>query len=534
MKNTKRIIMIALAMVMGLSTALTGCAKKSGEPEAGKSKEIAGLNKTGYPIVKEKVNLKMAASRRSDVKDFNELKFFKQLEEKTNVHIDWISIPDEGWKEKLGLMFAGNDLPDAFFGNWALTDNDVVKYSSQGMLAPIDKLIDEYAPNIKKHLSDNPDYKKLLTTPDGKIYSLPVIDESYFHTSDALFINKNWLDKVGMKAPTTPDELYNVLKAFKGKDLNGNGKDDEIPMSFRFNDGQRGLYSMFGAFGLLDARDHIAMDGDKVIFTANRPEYKEAIKYFNKLFSEGLIDQESFTHDNKVMVSKQQSKPAFLGATLAWSRTAFSPAINDSEFIAIEPLKGPKGQLWNRVPFGLRGKGAFTITSSNKNPEVTMRWIDQMYDSKTSYESNQGLIGELLKENPDGTIETLKLDQKLVDQYKANIPGASTISAISKEFAGKIVPPASMIEKRAIDELYKPFFPKTIYPLVFFSQEETEKLATLNTDIINYVDQMYAKWMLKGGIDQEWDEYTKKLKQMGVDELVKIKQAAYDRYKNAK
>lgn len=532
MKSTKKMLCLALAMTMGLSTVLVGC--KSGEKEAAKTTVSTSFNKTGYPISKEKVNLKMAASRRSDIKNFNEIKFFKDIEEKTNVHVEWNSIQDEAWKEKLGLMFASNDLPDAFYGNWALTDIDILKYSQQGQLIPLEKLINDYAPNVKKILDSNPDYKKLLTAPDGHIYGLPVIDEGYYHTTDALMINKKWLNAVGMQVPTTPEEFYNVLKAFKGKDLNGNGKNDEMPMSFRFDHNTNGIYSMFGAFGLLDSRDHIVMDGDKVVFTANKPEYKEAIKYFHKLFAEGLIDPESFTHDNKVMTSKQMNNPPIVGVSMAWSPVSFNADISKSEYIGIPPLKGPKGQLWNEQPFGLRGKGAFAITSACKTPEVAIRWADEMYDPKTSFIANQGLIGELVKENSDGTFELVNVDKATGDKFRANIPSASCISAITKDFAAKIKPAPATTEKRKLDELYKPYFPKTIYPLVFFTQEENERIATLNTDIKNYADQMYAKWMLKGGIDEEWDAYVAKLKQMGVDDLVKIKQDAYDRYKKAK
>lgn len=532
MKKTKKLVCLALALVMGVSAALVGCGKS--KDTAVQIKEVEGFNKTGYPIVKDKMDLKMAASRRSDVKDFNELKFFKDIEAKTNVHVDWDSIPDEGWKEKLGLKFASNDLPDAFYGNWALTDIDVLKYGQQGMLIPLEKLIDDYAPNLKKILDAKPEYKKLITAPDGHIYALPVIDESYYHTTDALFINKKWLDKVGMQVPTTPEELYNVLKAFKGKDLNGNGKDDEIPMSFRFNNATNGIYSLFGAFGMLDNRDHIVMDGDKVVFTADKPEYKEAIKYFNKLFEEGLIDQEAFTHDNKVMTSKQQSKTPILGVTMAWSPASFTTDFDNCEYVPVAPLKGPKGQLWNAIPFGLRGKGAFAITSAAKHPEVAMRWANEMYDSKTSYQSNMGLIGEILKENADGTVEFEKLDKETTDKYKANIPGASCISAITEDFAKKIIAPRSSQEKKKVDDFYKPYLPKNSYPLAFLTPEENEKMATLNTDIIQYVDQMYAKWMMKGGIDGEWDGYVAKLKQMGLEEFLKIKQDAYDRYKKAK
>lgn len=71
-----------------------------------------------------------------------------------------------------------------------------------------------------------------ITAPDGNIYALPSINDCY-HCSMAqkMWIYKPWLDKLGLDVPTTTDELYTVLKAFKDKDPNGNGKADEVPLT---------------------------------------------------------------------------------------------------------------------------------------------------------------------------------------------------------------------------------------------------------------------------------------------------------------
>ncbi len=75
-------------------------------------------------------------------------------------------------------------------------------------------------------------YKDLITAPDGNIYALPQVNECYHCMyQQRMWIYKPWLDKLGLKMPTTTDEFYEVLKAFKTKDPNGNGKADEIPLS---------------------------------------------------------------------------------------------------------------------------------------------------------------------------------------------------------------------------------------------------------------------------------------------------------------
>ena len=117
----------------------------------------------------------MAAKSRHN-KNFADLEFFQRLEQETGVHIEWNMSSEDGWKEKKGLLFAG-ELPDAFYGQGILSDVDVIKYGNQGMLIPLNDLIDKHAPNVKKLLEENPEYKKQLTAPDGNIYSLPSLTE---------------------------------------------------------------------------------------------------------------------------------------------------------------------------------------------------------------------------------------------------------------------------------------------------------------------------------------------------------------------
>ena len=118
---------------------------------------------------------------------------------------------EDGWDEKKGLLFAG-ELPDAFYGQGILTDVDVIKYASQGILIPLEDMIEEYCPNISK-LLENEEYRKALTAPDGHIYCLPSLTELSPKTHEKLFINKTWLDQLGLPLPTTLEEFEETLKA---------------------------------------------------------------------------------------------------------------------------------------------------------------------------------------------------------------------------------------------------------------------------------------------------------------------------------
>ena len=126
------------------------------------------------------------------------------------------------------------ELPDAIF-DAGYTDYDLLKLAKDGTIIPLEDLIEKYMPNSKKVLEKAPEYKSMITAPDGHIYSFPWIEElgsgkeSIHSVNDFPWINMEWLNKLGLKMPTTTEELKQVLIAFKTKDPNGNGKADEIP-----------------------------------------------------------------------------------------------------------------------------------------------------------------------------------------------------------------------------------------------------------------------------------------------------------------
>ena len=109
-----------------------------------------------------------------------------------------------------------------FFGG-RLTSADEVNYGTQGLLAPLNPLIEANAPNLQKLLREQPAIAQSITTPDGNIYALPGITAG-FGLYPKLWLNKVWLEALGMDEPKTTDELYDVLEAFKTQDPTATAK----------------------------------------------------------------------------------------------------------------------------------------------------------------------------------------------------------------------------------------------------------------------------------------------------------------------
>ena len=123
-------------------------------------------------------------------------------------------------------MASTGTLPDAVIGEAYLDSN-------YELFAPLDVLIDQYAPHVAARIAEREDYQRALKSPDGKIHALPNGDEStQIRIPTHTWINKAWLDKLGLDMPTNTEELKEVLIAFRDEDPNGNGIADEIPFAF--------------------------------------------------------------------------------------------------------------------------------------------------------------------------------------------------------------------------------------------------------------------------------------------------------------
>ncbi|MCV9888763.1 ABC transporter substrate-binding protein [Metabacillus halosaccharovorans] len=533
-RNNKKKMSIVLALGLSASLALTGCSSS----ESGKeSKETAvAFNESGLPIVEEEVTLNFVSPKQPLAPDYSEMVIFDRLQEATNVSIKWNNIPGDGYQEKKNLLLASGDLPDAFYAS-GFTDQDLMQHGQSGTIIPLEDLIDKYAPNLKKLFEERPELKQIVTAPDGHIYSLPRAEEmDLVGMPNIMFINQTWLDKLGLEMPTTLEEYHDVLKAFKEKDPNGNGKQDEIGLTFWFNGWCGNEGDLIGLFGLPDApfeADHRIVRDGKVIYAATQPEFKEAIAYYHQWVKEGLIDPEVVTQDTAQLFAKGKTEDPTLGSFIWWEDTEVVGTDRVDDYAILPPLKGKDGEVVvGRSNYSEYGRDAFVITSANENPEITMRWADQLYEPKMSAQINWGPIGEIYEEDENGMLVNKELPEGVaMGELRQKVaPGGPFV--VLKEHFGTVVDMEPRAKERLdiLEKYYKPHMVEENYPQIFFSAEELEKINTIEPEIKEFVKQKEAQWLVEGGIEEEWDEYVEQLEAMGLNELMEVYQTGLDRF----
>ncbi|MFH5185293.1 extracellular solute-binding protein [Paenibacillus sp. TAB 01] len=524
MKRLRKLAATA-AVTAVLPIAILGCQSQPNQGPEQAQKD--GVNPAGFPVVKDKITLKGFARKDAQLGDYAQMALWKQLEEKTNIHVDWVTPAPQDATEKVNLAIASGDLPD-FFIKGVISPQDLTKYGSQGILIPLEQLIDNYAPNLKAVLGKRPEVKSAITSPDGHIYTLPrIIDDGVFGVPRFPMLNMAWLNKAGMKVPQTSDELYQVLEAFKEKDLNGNGKPDEIPYTAHNMDwAMRGLEGMFGLNRNLDYYANVD-ESNKVHLWVTDDKYKQLLEYAHKLYADGLIDKEIFTQTDQLYLGK-----------LASNRVGFTPLLSSqnagkfaNDYKGIVPLKGPDGdQLWNMRQDVNFGGAKAVITKANKHPEATMRMFDYFYsDEGAMLMYMGGQEGDTYSQSADGKF---KYKPEIMNSSKGLVVelGARTIWPGGFElgyYTEKHVRPMMEGTSRPEDfETVKNYLPKNYHPMPLLAKEKHEQITAIRTDMDTYIKEMQAKFILGDVPISDWGKYTDTLKKMGIEKLEGMYQEA--------
>lgn len=514
----KKMICMTIAVAVIAGTAFAAGAT---EEAAATTVEVA---ESGYPITSEPITLRVFAPQGPGYPPHDEMPFFQDLEERTNVFIEWMLVPSQSVDEKRNLVLASGDYPDMFMAS-GLTPLDEVNYGGQGVLLPLNELIDEWTVSIKGILEQYSWVKDVITTPDGNIYALPsLVANPHVQVRDKMWINRTWLANLGLDVPETTEELYDVLKAFKTQDPNGNGRADELPMSFLMND----FGSLFGSWGVLENEHYLMVRDGEVIFTPAQEEYREGITFFNRLYAEDLLDEETFTQDGTQLRAKGRAEDQLLGLTLTnWIGMVGDDRVDD--FKMIPPFEGPGGdRLWNRNVNFMVAKGRFAITNVNAYPEATMRWLDYAFSDEGAMEFRFGREGEAWEWNDEGKwVFTTGNRDELNEILRSECPTLDTNGFFL--FERKAMDDLNVYLIRLVEQNYEPYWPDEIYPSVYFDKETLEQLNVLQSGIEAYVDQMKARFITgDASIDTDWDRYLATLENMGLSEMMEIYQSGYE------
>lgn len=539
---TRKFLINGLLLLV-LTISLSACSGDEKAEGAGEDYEPIVTDAGQFPIVEEEVTLDILIPSNALVKDFETNEFTKEYEKKTGVHINWEVIPEEGAKEKLNLILTSGDYPDVIM-DMGVTPAQMRAYGDKGVFLSLNDLIDDYGIQTKKMFEDMPIVEDGVTTPEGEIYALPQVNECFHCTMpQKMWIYKPWLDKLGLDMPTTTEEFHEVMKAFKTEDPNGNGKADEIPLSGMKNSWQEKIAGfLMNPF----IYSEMYVENGEIIVPWDKPEWKEGLEYLASMYDEELIYTGSFTQDME-QYKKLGENPGepILGAA-ASSVPSFFVSVDDlsddtrfSDYEAVPPLKGPDGnQVTLYEPNPVTRPAEFIITNKAEHPDVALRWADAMYEESITKRS---VIGRKGIEWDDANEGDIGLNGEPATWTKISNDGGphnahwdqTGPSLRTRDFRSGAATPEGHQEVALWNatEKHEPYIPDTVEPVppLFFSEEQSKEMAKIEETLLDYVDEMTAKF-ITGDVDlkKDWDKYIENLKSIGIDKYVEINQTAYD------
>ncbi|MBB3112142.1 putative aldouronate transport system substrate-binding protein [Paenibacillus phyllosphaerae] len=450
--------------------------------------------------------------------------------ELTNISLNNVAPAGGEEKQAYNLMLASGSLPDLI----SYYISDLNSIGSEDALAPLNEYIDKFAPNFKKFLEENEDVRKAITAADGNIYTIPSVADGT--ASTGWFIRQDWLDKLNLQSPTTVDQYYEVLKAFRDQDPNGNGKKDEVPYMQRDN--------VVGAYSLLplwDAYHSFYIKENKIVFGPYEDQFEIGISNIAKWYAEGLIDKEIYTRA-KARETLLGNNTA--GSTHDWfaSTSNFNNSLKDQvPGLNLIPFAPPASSSGKVFEVGKRAKltgFGWGISANSKHIEEAVKYFDFWWTEEGRRMFNFGIEDQsykLVDGKPIFTEEVLSqpaVNGYLVEAYGAQLTkiGAWQDFSYEEQWTNEIALKGIKLyqDNNLISSDY------TLPPLSF-TQEEQERITDLKGQIDTYFAEKAQKWVMGGEeVASNFAAYKDELKKLGVDEYIQIYNDAYTRYLNMK
>lgn len=533
----RRLMAAAMAAVM-LTGTLAGCSAKSETSGTEAAKGEAGASQAQTEETLEGSLVSKEPKEFTVFLNFNNMPFdsnwqvWQEAAKRTNVSLKGtISLSNSNEEEAFNLMMSSGNLADII---GYVDASSLEKLGRDGGMIPLNDLIKEHAPNIQKVLDEDSRFRQTAYSLDGNIYQIPKNQE--LKAAEFWWIRQDWLDKLNLKAPTTVDELHDVLYAFRNEDPNGNGLKDEIPLFDRAGWKQPDEYLYLWDTSL----EFYPRDG-KMKYEPLEENFKTGVSNMIKWYQEGLIDPEIFTRG-------ASSRDTLLGGDLGgcthdWVSTAnynstLQETIPGFQMVAIAPPADQNGVVKERVS-RYPGVG-WGISSQCKDPVTVIKFMDYFFTEEGSDLMNWGIEGDTFTRDADGSkhfTDTVLQSELTPIGYLRSIGAQYRIGMCQDGDYEYATMKEDGIEANKLYNGHDEWFDDSLPPyldgkmaLKYTSDDETE-YKNIMASIKPYVDEKFQSWILGvNDFDSEYDTFIKELKARGIDRALEINQKAYDTF----
>lgn len=542
----KKLLSVILATVMALSVCACGnetqeSASKEGtdatvnvassEATSGEAVSTEAVEESLYPIVKEPITITGLVVD-GNMETRKDRLVWNKVSEITGINIEWVSID----KDALSTYLAGNDWPDFFhcpMSNSIVNDYGVIG----GRFANLYDYMD-VMPNYAAALEAYPMAEGAVKEINGEMYKFPYIEKASTGVGTRTHVRTDVLEAAGVEMPTTVEEFKQALIDLKAY----HGEVSYIP----------NLYSywgpmLFAAFGTETNMRFDADENNKVYTNMTSEQTKLYWTYMNELYEEKLVHQEFLTLDGTAANELAKSgKLAFLnGEANKLAKEDFA----DGEFHidVCAPLTSEYDQTQTLIGnTDINISYSPIINADSEYVEEMCKMFDIMYATEEVVEGSglhgmsfcYGLEGVDWKYGAEGTgsyelIAPAEYDGAFSTYQYAELVWKGTGLATALE--GLIASTEGNSHERQVGYVKSvlPYQEDHLFPVNYmkFNDDEQYVLDNKLADINTYYEKMAGQFVT-GVVDIEtgWDEYCKTLEEMGINDIIEVYQASYDRW----
>lgn len=546
-KFLTKIVAMFLAGVLVLGTSACGNDNKETSKEVEKETSTEGSEETTeaakveitYPYDTD-VKLTYYCSNRmklaSTYTSWEQSPFHSKMAEKTGIDVEWSHVVDGADVEQAyRLMLAQEVLPDMFHGGGTATEKK--EMLEDGIIWDLTDYLPLYAPDYWEFINrpENAAELKAITTEDGRHYMIPAFPESWYNiTYMGPAIRQDWLDECGLKMPVTIEDWENVLIKFKEK----YGARLACTQS-SFN--AIGIGSGFGAHAGLKAE--LYLDGDEVKLAQLQPEYKKMLETLVRWYKMDLIDKDTLTLNNDGLRTKALNNE--VGVTMV-AMSQLSKLVSDAKkdgssakWVGMEYARTAAGEPTTHIQIKdarVTGQGTFISKScSEEKLAVALAWLNYGWTEAGKMYWNFGEEGVSYTVDADGKIAYTDLILK--DEAGQ---AAALLKYTGVGSSAPVIQLADFVRlknsKEAADAVYR-WIENTEaseyrLPSLSMTTEENDVYTTKYTPITTYINEEVMKFFVGDRDISEYDAFIEKIKQMGIEDVLAVQQAAYDRWKS--
>lgn len=481
---------------------------------------VSSISAAGTRANSVTTELSIALRKHPDDTLDTSLPYWQFLQNKLQLKFNFIPLPEEGWPEKRNVLLASGETYDMISTEPGIAN----MYGAEGLFDEIGPLLQQYkADNVLQDLLD-PAVAYNFRDDQNRLFMIPRWYEYNAREDRGIIYRKDILDALGMQEPETMDGWYQVFKAVKAT------YPDMIPLTC----------NVFQAFAdvLLPYWDVMRISGNygfigsqqasgRIVYTPATDNYRQALGYWAKLYSEGLLDREYPTITYDQWMEKIANGRIFAhlssGYRADWSSEVSREAGTNIQYVMAKPPLSSAGKRELYGNFSPWIDIGVSIYSTSKHKAEAMKLFNYLYSTEGAREYAYGVEGLTYTVQNGNWVKKFSAVQFTPERF--NIGYGSHLPRIDRIVDGTEYDDTTP-NQLFVEEVYKPF--SVMIPIIKVSDTAGDELRSINTSLDTFMNTLFNEVVIGRRSLNDWNAIVAEMERLGSRRGTELIQQAYD------